>query len=334
MTDIEQLISDFKKMRWDSAPFERMVEIVQDHPERVKELAERIVSDLPEGGTFLDASLSFLAESEWDSLVTIAVNFFDANRENEAAESIVAYASLQSPSSLHRHLDRLLLIPPNKSSYYASWPWRKSNNLHAEALEKVVLSSDSSDEKLAAWRRALETRHEPVLLRFLELAGRVDLDAPLRKLGIQGSVTVNNHLHLVGYEYVRAQLRRLVSEVAFHIVFPLEFVEEGCSPEFPAEALEQCFATIVKTPQRWFWQDWALSNSRENLNRIGGEPCWIQDAEYPTCPRCTTTMKFLFQLDSHLPTSDEGEWLWGSGGLCYGFWCNPCRVSAYLWQCT
>lgn len=430
MSSVEELISDFKKSKWSSKPFERMVEIVLGHPERVRHFAETIASELPEGGTFLDASLSFLPESEWAPLVDHALDLCNANPGNEAAESIVAYASLQSSKSLHRHLDSLLANPPNKSSYYASWPWRESADLHAATLEQAVLNADSPDDKLYAWCRALETRNEPILLRFLELAEKIDMDANLRKLGVHGSVTLKNYLRVVGYEYINNQLRRLVPDAAFHIVFPPGYVEEdrpwlkpirhptwkaslgdkvcevkfggggdgmcghcggtlhnlltfeavpsglgvagmprlllqsclSClgwtaaplfyqhdatgtpqpigapheliEPEFPAEPLAPCRATIVETPQRWVWQDWGLSNSRENLNRIGGEPCWVQDAEYPSCPHCANTMRFLFQLDSDLPTADGGEWLWGSGGICYAHWCDSCRVSAFLWQCT
>jgi hypothetical protein len=45
-------------------------------------------------------------------------------------------------------------------------------------------------------------------------------------------------------------------------------------------------------------------------------------------------MRFAMQLDSELPQVDGGEWLWGSGGANYTFWCAPCRTSAHLWQCT
>lgn len=45
-------------------------------------------------------------------------------------------------------------------------------------------------------------------------------------------------------------------------------------------------------------------------------------------------MRFIFQLDSNLPNADDGEWLWGSGGICYVMSCTPCRTVAYLWQCT
>ena len=44
-------------------------------------------------------------------------------------------------------------------------------------------------------------------------------------------------------------------------------------------------------------------------------------------------MHFLAQLDS-LDFAGHREWLWGSGGIAYVLWCDPCRISAVFWQCT
>lgn len=105
-------------------------------------------------------------------------------------------------------------------------------------------------------------------------------------------------------------------------------------PQFPSPPLRALQVHLASTPPRWRWQDWGMSNGRENLHRVGGYPAWIQDAEYPDCRDCGAPMPFVLQLDSDLPTADGGEWLWGSGGIAYVFWCDSCRVSAALWQCT
>ena len=113
---------------------------------------------------------------------------------------------------------------------------------------------------------------------------------------------------------------------------------ERIVPQFPAEPFIETEVRLAQTPRRWQWQDWGVTNSRQNLHRLGGFPCWIQSAEYLKCPLCHETMNFLFQLDSDLLTgakdSKPGEFLWGSGGICYGHWCDRCKVSGYLWQCT
>lgn len=106
------------------------------------------------------------------------------------------------------------------------------------------------------------------------------------------------------------------------------------APEFPATGLKRGPVTLVPATPRWNFQDWALANGRENLNRVGGAPSWIQDAQYCSCPQCGRLMSFIAQFDSNLPTPEGGEWLWGSGGICYIFWCDPCAISGNLWQCT
>lgn len=91
---------------------------------------------------------------------------------------------------------------------------------------------------------------------------------------------------------------------------------------------------LVSTPERWQWQDWAGANGRENLHRLGGEPTWIQNPEVLTCPVCKAKMDFLLQLDSELPDVEKGELMFGSGGLCYVFWCDKSKISGYVMQCT
>ena len=101
------------------------------------------------------------------------------------------------------------------------------------------------------------------------------------------------------------------------------------------EPIKECEVALAPTPARWAVQDWGLSNSRQNLARIGGEPSWIQGALVPTCPICGEKMEFLMQLDSELPSCEQGgEVLFGSGGILYVFWCERTRVSAFFMQCT
>jgi len=105
------------------------------------------------------------------------------------------------------------------------------------------------------------------------------------------------------------------------------------APEFPVAPFVATPVTLTPTPERFRQQDWAYSHG-SNLNRLGGEPCWVQSADYPPCPFCQQPMTHLAQFDSWLPTVDGKEFLWGSGGLAYVHWCDNCRVSGWLWQCT
>lgn len=119
---------------------------------------------------------------------------------------------------------------------------------------------------------------------------------------------------------------------------PRALDNETRTPQFVTGPFQETQVTLATTGARWQWQDWGLSNNRENLHRPGGHPTWIQSAQYPQCPQCGETMNFLLQLDSELPmlSPDDcgGAWMWGSGGIGYVFWCDACHVSGHLLQCT
>jgi hypothetical protein len=107
-------------------------------------------------------------------------------------------------------------------------------------------------------------------------------------------------------------------------------------PQFPATDLLPTTVCLRDMGERWRLQR-ALSG--ENLHRLGGHPTWVQCHQYPVfayppCALCGNDSAFLLQLDTGLPTSDGSAWHWGSGGMGYAFWCDQCKVSTYLWQCT
>ena len=100
-------------------------------------------------------------------------------------------------------------------------------------------------------------------------------------------------------------------------------------PQFPEEPFPETQVGLVPTPSRWKWQAW-----EGNLHRLGGEPTWLQRAEYSTCPQCERTMPLLMQLGDGLPSGKRRSWDWGSGGIAYVCWCDTCSISATFWQCT
>ncbi|MBJ9916871.1 hypothetical protein I5784_19100 [Burkholderia cenocepacia] len=118
------------------------------------------------------------------------------------------------------------------------------------------------------------------------------------------------------------------------VAHPSQRHDAAIEPDYPASPFVESDVDVFAAPARWAWQEWGESNGRQNLSRVGGPPSWVQSAWYPDCPDCSRKMRFAMQLDSELPQVDGGEWLWGSGGANYTFWCAPCRTSAHLWQCT
>jgi hypothetical protein len=174
--------------------------------------------------------------------------------------------------------------------------------------------------------------------------------------GVLDDNAANPFFHIITFEPVPltlkvTQLQKLVlgchvTETSCSIPFyhhdadgwpaRLRPVEDASSLENRPDApIRETRVELSLTPPRWQFQSWGSSKSRENLFRIGGEPLWIQNADVPDCPCCGRKMDFLMQLDSGLPdVRTDGELLFGSGGGCYIFWCDGCRVSGYGMQCT
>ena len=150
-------------------------------------------------------------------------------------------------------------------------------------------------------------------------------DLPVRsllRLILAAHVREINEGEVVFYEHDAQGMPRRIGERT-----QVEYVQD--------EPIKECEVTLAPTPARWATQDWGMSNSRQNLARIGGEPSWIQGASVPTCPICSEKMEFLMQLDSELPSYEQGgEVYFGSGGILYVFWCERTRVSGFFMQCT
>ena len=150
-------------------------------------------------------------------------------------------------------------------------------------------------------------------------------DLPVRSLPrliLAAHVREVNEGEIVFYEHDAQGMPRRIGERT-----QVEYVQD--------EPIKECEVALAPTPARWAAQDWGMSNSRQNLARIGGEPSWIQGALVPTCPICSEKMEFLMQLDSELPSCEQGgEVYFGSGGILYVFWCERTRVSGFFMQCT
>ena len=113
-------------------------------------------------------------------------------------------------------------------------------------------------------------------------------------------------------------------------VHPREFVRGEPDPE----PLPEVPVAVHPTPSRWSFQDCGLANGMQNLNRLGGEGSWIQDAIHPDCPTCGLAMPLLAQFDSETPFVGGSGWASWTEGIIYSYWCADCQVSATLKQQT
>jgi hypothetical protein len=63
------------------------------------------------------------------------------------------------------------------------------------------------------------------------------------------------------------------------------------------------------------------------LSQLGGHPAWINDAEYPECPRCSQRMPCIGQVSG-------GEWHAMSEGIFYLFFCSSCWIATTSYDQT
>ena len=119
MQQIESIVRSLEEKGVPAAPVEEATALATSHPEAVSDLAIAVMRRFPEGGTFLDGAFSYLPHERWPELVHAALNTLEQCKgKNDAAASVIEYASLQCPSALHPHLDRIFLIRPNARCYY------------------------------------------------------------------------------------------------------------------------------------------------------------------------------------------------------------------------
>jgi hypothetical protein len=281
---------------------------------------------------------------------------------------------VHQPGALTPYLRALWDIRPNRRAYYASWPWRAADDAEVTRLLEVAGDASGPDAGFAVrcllqTRRPEVLARLPADDAHLAMVGfGRDSNGELRRLhalavwhlafpqgvldGWASCPECGHRLHRllrlgpvpagIGItsrgqvefawcprcqDFINARYARHAPDGA-----PEPFTVSSSSDlDRQPESFEDWF--IPETPvglarldERWAQQDWALANDRENLHRVGGEPTWIQNADYPVCPGCARTMSAVGQI----AVAD----LWNFEGICYLLWCDPCAISAVVYQQT
>ncbi|AXE21121.1 hypothetical protein DR864_26985 [Runella rosea] len=414
---VKELLEDFRNKRWEKiyTPYERLFELTRNGDELV-DFLESYLKTFKETSTYFDDALSYIDAKQFSKLIQIAIKILQ-KEENENAENVIAYASLQFPELLNEYLHLIFELEPNTYTYYAQYPWRKCNSRSIQIFKKKLINPELSQyDKERLFKCLLETRdletinfaynfatedklidNEAMLTLYLERVGFTiqnntiktycpnqlyHLLFPKNYFPNDQPISINKEQHPTwnltptSKKYKFGGILSDDEKNPFFHIFTLDNIPDGlnitelnvlvlgahlrelneCEAIFyqhntegkPSKIqstdddievyydnpIKETYISCAVTPERWKFQDWGISNSRENLFRLGGEPTWIQNAEVLKCPICNEKMDFLMQLDSDLPTIQNGELMFGSGGICYVFWCNTSKVSGYTIQCT
>lgn len=79
-------------------------------------------------------------------------------------------------------------------------------------------------------------------------------------------------------------------------------------------------------------------------SKLGGEPDWEQDEEWPMCESCNAPMTFIAQIDSMEHNSERNphrrdavgvdqHYMFGDVGMLYVFLCEDCNEGKVEMQC-
>ena len=86
------LKSQKRAYQFDAYPL--MFDLVLKEPPQIRSLLRAVVDEYPAGGTFFDDAISYLPTEEFYDVVAHAVQKLKQSRQNVAAESLIAQASL------------------------------------------------------------------------------------------------------------------------------------------------------------------------------------------------------------------------------------------------
>jgi hypothetical protein len=101
-----------------------------------------------DNGWYLGAVIDRLPSAELHELAEQAVHRL-VSGPNDAAQEIIAHVSLQQGQSLTSHLPTLWELRPNKTSYYANWPWRAADEAEIARLWKLLDTAGEPDRDRA-----------------------------------------------------------------------------------------------------------------------------------------------------------------------------------------
>lgn len=360
----QHMIFVIQNKEWDEYKpvMQALLGLVQAEPASVADLARIVLEHAPEGGTYFDTALSFLPMEDWPTVVAYAMEELRRNMTNSAAQSILEYANLQCPEALHSYGEELARLESEfcKVGPYLPVFGDPPTHYPASALH-FAFPVPYLAELLELRSQWPENRCHPTWIAAPE-------DSPTLAFGGMSEAVCcicNGHLHhivtfdplpdgagVTGLSTLEISVCLICLSLGVEML-SYKHDENGCPqdisqrerwPDFVGvEGLihfKPAWVALVELGSRWQRQNWGKSNHRENLNRVGGHPTWVQSPEYLPCPVCGEIQRFLMQLDDDLlmvddQTGEISNWMWsGDSGMAYIFWCDACKVSSVSTQCV
>ena len=314
----------------------------------VNQLAQELLAANTRWHVALHDTLSWLADEDWPALVHAALqNAQERGSMSDAQRAVLEAASYQQPALIKPLIALLADLDFDVEQFEA-----EVQEKPAQAAMHLIFPPRYLQREIAwiprhwhpSW--SLQPGAEHYGFGGAGQGGCLHCGGPLQHLislpvskVFGGNQPVDQTVHL---QLCLSCMESGVGELHYRhdsegVAHCLNAAQDGQlqEPDMVCGPLRATEVALAETPARWQRQDWGQSNGRENLYRVGGAPAWVQSPWQPLCKGCGQPMRFVLQLDSHIPQAEGGDaHYWGSGGMLYGFACTPCGHSAYITQYT
>ncbi|PID90106.1 MAG: hypothetical protein CSA97_04635 [Bacteroidetes bacterium] len=216
-----------------------------------------------------------------------------------------------------------LYVDPSRYAHEGGWTFTPDGKVHRLAPAHCYTLEPSEHEDGAV--RVAQLRHDTCehcgcrLVDILRLDGQ---DERLSFLGLEGRihlplcpscVTLSEH----------ALIRYTPNGESTSELKDLEDEEERLLPPEELQGMASKGLCLSQEEAPLYFAHGGAPTST-----IGGMPDWVQDAEYPTCPDCGRTMRFLGQIVWEQILDQYAE------GTLFLTYCRECRVAIAMHQQT
>lgn len=329
MTDLESLEVEtvVRLLSTRPARYEDCTAIVARHLKGGSEFLFALIKASIEAGvhqtTLIDDVISFLDDAH---LARLAFFLQGEVKHGIDVEDLLAHVALQAPE---------LFSPSTLSDIPDFADWLTHDDPRSPpACHHFIFEGGAPSDMPFATHRKHPTWHLQVTEQSFSLGGEGRATCPTCRNRLVHLVTLDD---LVAKEGALPRLRIETCANSLELTYyshdaagvPTPTAPFHSAYDFTSEpARRESTVRLAPTPQRWLRQSYGVSNSRQNLFRLGGLPSWVQGPQFPLVPGTDREMKFLLQFDS------LAGFLWGSGGMLYVFWDEESRITCHVPQYT
>ena len=210
--------SDFKENGWKIPNLYKRLFELTDNSEDIYSFCKFFLNNFEKGATIFNDSLSYIEKEQFAELIVLALDILK-QQQNQNAEEVIEYASLQFPDLLHEHLELIFEIKPNEKAYYSDYPWRKLPVEKAVFHINQLKNSDiSKADKRKLFGCLLETRDVEIIKSAFQFAVNSNL--------FDREDILICYLESVGFTIRNGEIESYCLNSTYHFCFPKNYFSD------------------------------------------------------------------------------------------------------------